>query len=80
MARNGQQILGRELDQPVAFGLCWTPGGLGLGGTGQTLRIAKARQIPFLDLATCRPQRDPEAMFQEAFAWACRQVAQRLAA
>ncbi len=48
-ARNCYQILGPRLDDPVAFVLCWTPGGKITGGTGQALRIAEDHQIPILN-------------------------------
>ena len=50
-ARNCHQILGADLDSPVAFVACWTAGGAGGGGTGQALRIAHAHAIPVFDLA-----------------------------
>ncbi|UAT28892.1 hypothetical protein PP753_gp66 [Dinoroseobacter phage vB_DshP-R7L] len=50
-ARNCYQILGRGLDTPSAFVLCWTPGGAVTGGTGQALRIAKDHDIPILNFA-----------------------------
>jgi len=56
-ARNGHQILGRDLDDPVRFVLCWTPDGSldgstrASGGTGQALRLAAERGIPVLNLA-----------------------------
>lgn len=46
MARNMQQILGRQLDDPVLFILCWTDGGKFQGGTGQALRGARTFNIP----------------------------------
>lgn len=49
-ARNCMQILGRNLNDPVDFVICWTPGGRGTGGTGQALRLAKARGITIMDL------------------------------
>lgn len=49
-ARNSHQILGQHLDHPVAFVVCWTPGGSGGGGTGQALRLARDRGIPVFDL------------------------------
>lgn len=49
-ARNGYQVLGRKLDDPVAFVICWTKDGKGGGGTGQALRIATANHIPIIDL------------------------------
>ena len=50
-ARNAHQILGRELDSPVGFVLCWTPGAKVIGGTAQALRIAAAYDIPIHNLA-----------------------------
>lgn len=49
-ARNGYIVLGRELDSPVDFGVCWTPGGKVTGGSGQALRIMKDRDIPVFNL------------------------------
>ncbi len=49
-ARNMHQILGPNLDDPVDFVLCWTPEGLGQGGTGQAIRIAKKYDIPVFDM------------------------------
>ena len=53
-ARNSHQILGpsSDLDDPVEFVLCWTEKGLGKGGTGQALRIAKQCGIPIHDFGT----------------------------
>ena len=56
-ARNCHQILGRELNDPASFVVCWTPDGAttepgpSTGGTGQALRIAAARSIPVFNLA-----------------------------
>jgi hypothetical protein len=38
MGRNMQIILGRNLDSPVDFVVCWTKDGGPTGGTGQALR------------------------------------------
>lgn len=57
MARNAHQILGRELDDPVSFVVCWTPDGSldgegpDTGGTGQALRIATHHHVPVFNLA-----------------------------
>lgn len=51
-ARNVYQILGRDLQTPSSFVLCWTPEGKISGGTGQALRIAKDRGVPILNFAT----------------------------
>jgi hypothetical protein len=50
-ARNSAIMLGDNLNEPVAFGICWTPGGAIVGGTGQALRIAGAYQIGMFNLA-----------------------------
>ncbi len=56
-ARNCHQILGRDLSDPVAFVVCWTPDGAttspgpSTGGTGQALRLANANSIPVFNLA-----------------------------
>lgn len=55
-ARNSAILLGENLDKPVDFVVCWTNGGLVIGGTGQALRIAKAYNIPVFNL-----YHDPEA-------------------
>lgn len=47
--RNVAQVLGHNLDQPVDMILCWTPGGLGKGGTGLAIRLAKSLHIPVFD-------------------------------
>lgn len=49
-ARNSAIILGPTLDTPVNLIICWTPGGLISGGTGQALRIAAAAHIPVINL------------------------------
>lgn len=48
-ARNSHQVLGLDLETPSNFIICWTKDGLGQGGTGQALRIAKDYNIPIFD-------------------------------
>ena len=53
MARNTYQVLGKNLRTPVDFVLCWTPfnrKGDPVGGTSQAIRIAKAYDIPVINL------------------------------
>ena len=50
MARNGYQVLGRDMYTPTNFIVCYTPLGTGEGGTGQAIRIAKHSGIPIFDL------------------------------
>ena len=45
MSRNSYQVLGKDLNTPVEFVLCWTKDGKVSGGTGQALRIAKDKGI-----------------------------------
>lgn len=57
--RNAQQVLGQNLDSPIAFIVCWTPDGCEsdedrvkeTGGTGQAISIAACRGIPVFNLA-----------------------------
>lgn len=51
-ARNSNIVLGKNLNKPVKFILCWTIDGLELGGTGQALRIAKDFDIPVINLGS----------------------------
>lgn len=52
-ARNGYQVLGRDLATPTRAIVCWTPGAMDTGGTAQALRIARhpAYAIPVFNLA-----------------------------
>ena len=50
MERNGHQVLGESLDRPVDFLICWTQGGREIGGTSQTIRIAKHHKVPVINL------------------------------
>lgn len=66
MIRNGHQVLGADLKSPVAFLLCWTPGGRGEGGTGQAIRIARAHGVPVFDLGLgCRKVLNALALYLE---------------
>lgn len=49
-ARNLYQILGKDLNDKVDFVVCYTVGGLGGGGTGQAIRVAKYYNSPVYDL------------------------------
>lgn len=48
--RNAMILLGRDLQTPVEFVVCWTAGGKVVGGTGLGLRIADAYGIPIFNL------------------------------
>ncbi len=59
MARNGYQVLGRDLKTPSEFVICWTPDGADgtetrtsreTGGTGQAIRIAVSHDIPVINM------------------------------
>ena len=45
-ARNVKQVLGKNLDEPAIFVLCWTPGGKEIGGTRTAIVLAKQHNIP----------------------------------
>lgn len=65
MARNAQQILGMNLDQPVLFVLCYTSDGCTTrrdrskktGGTGQAIAVASTNNIPVFNLANADDER-----------------------
>lgn len=50
-ARNGMILLGKYLNDPVDFVVCWTPGAQVIGGTGQALRLAEAYGIKVYNAA-----------------------------
>ena len=49
--RNSMIILGKNLNTPVNAVICYTPKGKIIGGTGNTIRIAKKYNIPIINLA-----------------------------
>ena len=65
-ARNCYQVLGKSLNMPSLFVICWTPDGKDSGGTGQALRVARAHDIPVLNLEHAR--RRAEAARQASLA------------
>ena len=52
IARDAFQVLGLDLKSPVDAIVCWTKDAKVVGGTGQALRIAKAYNIPVLNMAS----------------------------
>lgn len=50
-ARNVQQVLGKNLDNPSDFVVCWTRNGKLVGGTAMSIRIAREYDIPVFNLA-----------------------------
>lgn len=50
ISRNCQQVLGKNLNDPSDFILCWTVNGELKGGTAQALRIAIDKKIPIINL------------------------------
>lgn len=50
MARNAMQIAGRDCKTPADVVICWTKDGKEVGGTSQAIRIARAKNIPVLNL------------------------------
>jgi len=49
-ARNCKIVLGDNLDSPVNFIVCWTPGGGLHGGTAQAMRVALYHKIKIFNL------------------------------
>lgn len=56
--RNVHQVLGRDLDQPSDFMLCWTPTGLATGGTGTAIKLALANRVIVYNLHNDSVRRD----------------------
>jgi hypothetical protein len=50
MTRNMMQVLGKNLDTPVDFVVCWTKNGKDIGGTGAAIRCAWDHSIPVYNL------------------------------
>lgn len=50
IARDSAQVMGIGLTSPVDAVICWTKDGGPTGGTGQAIRIAKAANIPVLNM------------------------------
>ena len=50
MSRNAYQVFGPDFSIPSSAVICWTPEGKGQGGTGQAIRLARAAEIPVIDL------------------------------
>ena len=49
-ARNVMQVLGADCNSPADVVICWTPDGRDKGGTAQAIRLARAHNIPILNL------------------------------
>jgi hypothetical protein len=48
-ARNSHQVLGKDLNTPSSFIVCWTKNGKDVGGTAQAIRIARHYEIPIFN-------------------------------
>ena len=46
ISRNTYQIMGKTLDEPALFVVCWTPGGKITDGTGFGITLANYYEIP----------------------------------
>lgn len=49
-ARNVYQVLGKTMDSPSRFLICWTEGGIAKGGTRTSIKLAEKNNIPVLNL------------------------------
>lgn len=61
-ARNCYQVLGRGLNNPSKFLLCWTEGGKAVGGTRTAIKLAERYDVPILNFGSCN-----EKNYMEAF-------------
>lgn len=50
--RNVFQVLGRNRDSCSDLVICWTPGGVGSGGTGLAIKLARRVGIPVVDVGS----------------------------
>lgn len=64
MARNVHIVLGDDLHSPVRFLLCCTVDGKDSGGTGHTIRVSRAYNIPVLNIG------EPEVTIADAYNYA----------
>ena len=51
-ARNIHQVLGKNLDTPSKFLVCWTKGGKPVGGTRTAIIVAQENNIPVFNINT----------------------------
>lgn len=51
-ARNTQQILGKDLNSPCDFVVCWTKGGEKVGGTSTAIRLSELHNIPVFNIGS----------------------------
>ena len=64
-ARNSLQVLGLNLDQPADVVICWTRDGAERGGTGQAIRLAKAHNVPIINLGAEGAPTTPDELFEK---------------
>lgn len=65
MTRNAYQLLGKDLETPSRVVVCYTKDGKEVGGTGQSLRMAKLKHIPVVNLGDPRLRsREPEQLVE----------------
>jgi hypothetical protein len=50
IGRDPLQLLGKYLDEPSKFVICWTPGGKTVGGTAVNILLAEKFDIPVFNL------------------------------
>ena len=50
MARVWLQLMGKKMDRPSLFLLCWTPSGKGYGDCADAIALAQHSDIPVIDL------------------------------
>lgn len=53
-ARNVYQVLGRDLNTPSKFLICWTARGEAKGGTRTAIKLAEQNEIPVLNLGAAK--------------------------
>ncbi len=52
LARSMLQVLGRNLDNPSEFVICYTPNGEKVGGTRYAIQLAEMKNIPIINIGS----------------------------
>ena len=58
-SRNVHQVLGKDLETPSRFLVCWTKDGKDVGGTATAIKLARGLRIPIINLGNITSE-DPK--------------------
>lgn len=60
-ARNCYQVLGKDLNTPSSFVICYTPKGAPVGGTRTAIKLAEMNDIPVFNFGKYKPENYEDA-------------------